>query len=54
MANLQYRGVKFDSEGTVKKASHIVQYRGSSYNTEDVEKVQSAHEGNYRGVKWTN
>ena len=52
MANLQYRGVELNSDSAVNEISHIVQYRGTSYNTEDVEKAQKAHEGNYRGVNW--
>lgn len=52
MANLQYRGVELNSDSAVNETSHIVQYRGTSYNTEDVEKAQKAHEGNYRGVIW--
>ncbi|MFL2859164.1 MAG: DUF4278 domain-containing protein [Pontiellaceae bacterium] len=52
MATLQYRGVEFNSDSAVNEISHIVQYRGTTYNTEDVEKAQVAHEGNYRGVNW--
>ena len=53
MATLQYRGVEFDSENAVEATSIIAQYRGTSYNTEDVEKVQKHFEGKYRGVNWT-
>ena len=53
MATLQYRGAEFESGRAVEKKSHIVQYRGTSYNTEDVEKVQKHFEGKYRGVNWT-
>ena len=52
MADLQYRGVELSSDSAVNEISHIVQYRGTSYNTEDVEKAQKAHEGNYRGINW--
>ena len=53
MATLQYRGVEFDSGNAVEATSIIAQYRGTSYNTEDVEKVQKHFEGKYRGVNWT-
>ena len=53
MATLQYRGVEFDSGSAVEATSIIAQYRGASYNTEDVEKVQKHFEGKYRGVNWT-
>jgi hypothetical protein len=53
MATLQYRGVEFDSGSAVEATSIVAQYRGASYNTEDVEKVQKHCEGKYRGVNWT-
>ncbi len=52
MATLQYRGAKFESGRTVECKSHIVQYRGTSYDTSNVEKAPKLHHGSYRGVTW--
>ena len=52
MATLQYRGAKFESGRTVERTSHIVQYRGTSYDTSNVEKAPEVHSGSYRGASW--
>ena len=52
MATLQYRGAEFESGRTVETTSHIVQYRGTSYDTSNVEKAPEVHSGSYRGASW--
>ncbi len=52
MATLQYRGAKFESGRTVERTPHIVQYRGTSYDTSNVEKAPEVHSGSYRGASW--
>ena len=52
MATLQYRGAKFESGRTVERTSHIVQYRGTSHDTSNVEKAPEVHSGSYRGASW--
>ncbi len=52
MATLQYRGAEFESGRAVEKKSHIVQYRGTSYDTSKVEKAPEVHTGSYRGASW--
>jgi len=51
MATLQYRGAKVISEEAMKK-NHIASYRGTTYNTEDVEVQPKVTSGNYRGSYW--
>ena len=52
MATLQYRGAECESGRAVEKKSHIVQYRGTSYDTSKVEKAPEVHTGSYRGASW--
>jgi predicted phage gp36 major capsid-like protein len=51
MVNLQYRGAKVVQEDAVKQ-DHIASWRGTTYNTKDVEAAPKATSGSYRGSTW--
>ena len=51
MANLQYRGAEVVQEEAMRQ-DHIASYRGSTYNTKDIEAKPAATSGNYRGSSW--
>ena len=52
MANLLYRGAEVVHKEAVKSNDHIASYRGTTYNTKDVEAAPKATSGNYRGSSW--
>ena len=41
-----------EKQSAAECKSHIVQYRGTSYDTSNVEKAPKLHHGSYRGVTW--
>ena len=51
MVHLNYRGAEVIREDAVKQ-DHIASWRGSTYNTKDVEAAPKATSGSYRGSKW--
>ena len=51
MANLQYRGAEVVQKEAMRH-DHIASYRGTTYNTKDVEAAPIATSGSYRGSNW--
>lgn len=51
MVNLQYRGAEVVREDAVKQ-DHIASYRGTTYNTKDIEAMPVTKSGSYRGSSW--
>ena len=51
MANLQYRGAKVVQQDAVKH-DHIASWRGTTYDTSEIEAAPKAQSGSYRGANW--
>lgn len=52
MAKLLYRGAEVVQKEAMKSHDHIASYRGTTYNTKDVEAAPKATSGSYRGSSW--